>query len=196
MKIFISIFLILILIFTSKIKINVISLKRSQKSLKIDFDVNVAIYLLGIIKIFEITFKNNGIHFMVFLFSYPKKGKIKIHPKGRKTLLENIQKLDLKIEKFDFNLKLGCEDMNIMVFSVFAISTILSIMSAKNSKNINMENFHYKITPIYNMNTLEFNISGKVDIALRKVLKLLISKKKKTYEDYKIFIKLKSPMKI
>lgn len=197
MKIFISIFAILILlIFTSKIKINVISLNKLSRSSKINFNVNVGLYLLGIMKISGITFKNDGMHFLSFVFSYPKIGKVKLKSIEQMSLVETLKILDLKIEKFNLNLRLGCEDMMITVFSVFAISTILSIMSAKNCKNINLKNYYYKITPIYNTNTVTFKLSSQLSVSLKNIFKLITSKKAKADKNYKIYIRAKSPIKI
>lgn len=200
MNIFISIFFALILIIlTSKFKINIKYLQKDQKSLKIHFNVNLGMYLFGFIKIFGITLKEDGIHFLIFRFSY---NKIKIDKESIKmvkefSILDILKSLNLKLEQLNINLNIGCENVMLIVFTVCIISTFLSILSSKNRKQINFKNYYYKITPIYNSNELSFYTSMQISMKILNIIKTLLSTNKNTkkHKQYNFHIN-KSPIKI
>lgn len=193
MKIFISILVILFLIiFTSRIKVNVISSKKATKGEKIQFKVNLGIYLFGIIKIFGINFKQDGVYFLFFSMPY---SKIKINKNELQILkeysiLDSAKLLDLKVNKFYLDLKIGSEEMMLTVFSVFAISTLVSIFLAKHSKGTKRKNYYYKITPMYNVDILEFEISAQVSLKLINFIKNLIATNKNKKQNLKSYQKL------
>lgn len=200
MNILISIFFALILIFlVSKVKINIKHLQKYQKSLKIHFNVNLGVYLFGFIKIFGVTLKEDGIHFLFFRFPY---NKIKIDKKSIKTvkefsIIDILKSLNLKLDKFYINLNIGTENVMLTVFTVFIISTFLSIVSSKNRKQINFKNYYYKITPIYNSNEFIFYTSMQISIKILNIIKTLVSinKNTKKRKQYNFHIN-KSPIKI
>lgn len=177
MKIGISIvFIVIVVLFTSRIKINIPYLNKEPNSFKIKFCINIGLYLFGFLKIFGISLKENEIAFLWFKFSYPK---MKIDSTSMKKVKEIynpklLQTLNIKLEKFNFSLKIGCEDMIITVFSVFMISTLLSILFAQNSKQINLKNCHYEIIPIYNVNCLSFQASTRISINFFNITKAII----------------------
>ncbi len=198
MKILISIFFILIIgIFTSKFKVNTIYLEKQKNSLNIKFNIKLSFYLFGIIPIIGIQFKEDGIYFLCFKFPYKL---LKIEKDSLKILkdfsvINFLKSLHLKLDQLNINLKIGSEDMILTVFSVFAISTFLSILSAKHRKQINLKQYHYKITPIYNTNILSFQISSKLSIKTYHLIKAFRSASKSNKKDNQIHIK-KVPVKI
>ena len=164
MRQLICIFFVVILVYmTSKLKINIQSLTKQENSLKIKFRVNVGIYLLGVIKVFGISFKEDGIHFLFFKISYRE---MKIDQKMVKeiSVWKLLKSLHPKFEQFAFHLKIGSEDVMLTVFSVFAISTFLSMVSAQNRKQINQKNYCYEIMPIYGKNALSFQASSQISM--------------------------------
>jgi len=182
MKILIIIVLALILaLFALKIKINIQRLSKHKKSFKIDFDINMAIYLFDFIKIFSISFKQDGIKFLIFKFSY---NKIKIN----KNKMRNIKKdlvikifKNLKIENLNLNIVLGTENMSITVFSIFVVSALLSILPLVKKEQIDTKKYNYNIVPAYNENVLNFDISAKFSIRLLQLLKILFKKRKNEF---------------
>lgn len=200
MKVLIGIFLGLILAFlTSKFKINIRYLNKEKHSFSVKFNVNLGIYLFGFIKILGISLKEDGMHFLCFRFPY---NKMKIDADSMKILKEFsvwnfLKSLKIKLEKFNLNLKIGTEDMMLTVFLVFALSTFLSILSAKARKQINLKNYYYKITPIYEVNQLSFLFSSQISIKIWNILKSLKSLNETANEkkEYKVHVK-KVPLKI
>lgn len=198
MKILISIFFILIIgIFTSKFKVNTIHLEKQKNSLNIKFNIKLGFYLFGIIKTIGIQFKEDGIYFLCFKFPY---NTLKIDKDSMKlikdfSVINFLKSLHLKIDQLNINLKIGSEDMILTVFSVFVISTFLSILSAKHRKQINLKQYYYKITPIYNTNVLTFQISSKFSMKTYHLIKAFISASKANKKDNQIHVK-EVPVKI
>lgn len=181
MKILSCIFFVVILLYmTSKLKINIRSLTKQENSLKIQFRVNVGIYLLGVIKVFGISFKEDGIHFLCFHFRYPN---VKIDKESMKmfkkfSIIDILKMLKIKLDKFHFNLQIGTEDIMLTVFFVCVISTMLSILSAQNAKSINLKNYDYQIAPIYNKNALSFRNSSQISFSIPRLFKTIALLKK------------------
>ena len=161
MKIFICILVVFIfLLFSTSFKLNVKYLKKNNFSNKINFDVNLGLYLFEVIKIFSINFKNDGIYFMFLKIPYKSLKFYKMDLKKVKEyrLKENFKILNLRIEKMNLIINIGVDDIGATVFAVFVISTFLSIFPIKS--RINANNYSYAINPIYNTNTfgVEFSI--------------------------------------
>jgi len=162
MKIFISIFLILILGFlTSKIKINVISLK----------NVRIEFYIFGIIKIygFKLTdkkkLKKEKFQFLKSVF-----------------ILDFFKILNIKLEKLRVKLEIGTDDVMLTVFLVTFISTFFSIISSINNKK-----YYYNITPVYNKVKLNYEVSAKISINTVNIIKAYkFMNKNKILEDNNI----------
>lgn len=201
MKILISILLILlVMIITSKFKINVILLKQEKNLSKVDFNVKLRLYILGIIKIGGMTLKNDGIHFGRLVIPYRKVKIQDFEMRNWKEIsfLDVFKILDLKFHELKINLGIGTEDVFLTIFSVFAISTLFSIFSARNSEKINRKNFYYNIVPIYNSNELRFEFSAKIEMSMICFIKTLrfINQEAKVKRIYNIHIKQKSPLEI
>lgn len=181
MKILISIFFILaILILTSKIKINMQYLNKDENSFKIRFKMKFGFYLFGFFKIIGITLTEKGIHFLFFRIAYQT---LKIEKDSVKFLKEIslakiLKSLNVKLNTLNLQLKIGSEDMLVTVFLVFAISTLLSILFAKNQNHINIKNTYYKIIPVYNMNSLSFQLSTQISIKTFNIIRTWMSKNK------------------
>lgn len=184
---------------TSKLKINVKSIKKQENSLNIQFNVNVGLYLFGVVKIFGISLKEDAIHFLFFRFP---SNFMKMDQESVKILRNipffNLLKLrSFRLEEFHLDLKIGTEDVIVTVFSVFAISTILSILSARNARQIHTKNYDYKITPIYNANLLSFQVSAKMSIKIFQIIKILsFMKKHQKNKELNKFSSPKVPVKI
>lgn len=181
MKILICIFFVVVLVYlTSKLKINVQSVTKQENWSKIKFHVNVGIYLLGFIKIFGISFKEDGIYFLCFHFAYPS---VKIDKESMKMLkkfsiIHILKMLKIKLNRFHFYLQIGTEDVMLTVFFVYVISTMLSILLARNAPNINLKNYNYQIVPIYNKNALSFRNSAQISLPISCLLKTIVLARK------------------
>ena len=195
----ISIFFVILLAFwTSKVKICIQNFSKNQAFSKIHFHVKLGFYLFGFIKIGSIRLRENGIFLFGFRFAY---NKLKINKDSIKmvtqiSVLEVLKSLHLKLEHLKIDLKIGCEDVMLTVFLVFAISTFLSIFGIQNRKQIKREHFHYQITPIYNRNFLDFELSSQISLKMYDFIKTVLSIQKFTKPKKQPFFLKKVPMKI
>ncbi len=201
MKILISIFFVVFLILvTSKVKINILSLQKDRSSKKVDFDINVGLYLLGIVKILSVHLRKEGIYFLGWSIPYKNLPIDNLKMKDFKMtfVLEFLKILDFRLNEFKVELKIGTEDVLLTAFSVFVISTFFSIFFAKNRRKINQKNYNYHVVPIYNSNELSFRISLKLSINLINLIKALFSQKQKRQVKQKLkkVIEEKSALKI
>lgn len=178
MIIFISIFFILnIIFFTSKLKIKIRNCQKDKFNSNVRFDINIGIYVFGILKIFGFSLNENCIKLLYFKIPYKKLNLKKMNMKNTnfKNLKKSVQKLDFKIEKLDFSLNIGCEENGVVTFFTFAISSVLGILCGKFG---NLDKCYYKINPIYNVNLLEFKIESIFSIKTISIIKFIINYKK------------------
>lgn len=198
MKILICIFFVLLVtFFTSKIKIKIRYLEKDANSFSIKFNINLGLYVFGFVKILGVTLQEDAIHFLFLCIPY---SKMKIDRESMKIVkeipvLDCLELLHLKLDKLNLELKIGSEDMILTVFSVFAISTFLSIVSAQNRKKINLKNYYYKITPIYNTNLLSIELSSQISIKILNIVRLFQFLKKQPNKECQVHVK-KVPLKI
>ena len=148
---------IIIAIFTLKIKINFrdiqisnINEKREQTKLKHHYYIEFEIFILKIIKIAKIKFNNQKMNKAINKMKYKIEDfgverEIRKEIKNRKQLLKAFKHLNLKLEKLNFKLAIGTDGIvsTIGIFTV--ISTIIPILIRNNSDKV-----QYKIEPIYN----------------------------------------------
>ena len=185
MKILISVVVVFFLIiWTSKIKINIEYLNNQNNIRKIKFNINIGIYWLGLIKILGVSLKEDGMKILFFKFRYTKikLNKAKMKNIKKDIVIEILKKL--KLEKLKLNVSLGIEDIGLTVFLTFVISTFLSILPAIKNKQINLKNYYYTVMPVYNRNTFDFDISAKFSIKLINLVKLFTIKKETKTQDF------------
>lgn len=182
MKIFISIFFVLIIgILTSNVKVNIINFEKKKESFELRFNINVGLYLFGFLKIFSINFNEIGIKFCFFRISY---NKIKF----KKNILKDVEEismiyiikaLKIYLKKFNFIMEVGCEVVQVSIFITSIVSIFFSYMMGRNSKQINGEKVFYKIYSNYNSNFLVINFSSILSIKTINIIKLICSYLKK-----------------
>ncbi len=180
-------FVVILACLTSKLKINIQSLTKQKNSMKIRFHVNVGVYLLGFIKIFGISFQENGIQVLDFHFGYPS---VKIAQESMKmfkknSIIEILKSLKIKLDEFYFTMQIGTEDVMLTTFLVALISTFFSVLSEQNAKSINLKNYHYQIMPIYNENALSLKSSFQISLSIFCLVKaiVLVRKQKKLKQE-------------
>lgn len=197
MKIFICVLVVFfILFFSSRLRLNLKYFEKTNFSFNIKFHANVGLYLFGFIKVFGISFKEDGIHFLFFKIPYKK---FKVDKSNMKKYIskENFKNLKPRIEKMNLKLNIGIEDVGLTVFLVFTISTFLSVLSARYRNQINMKNYNYQIIPNYNVNTFGVKLSFKVSENILNLIKtvILFNKIKKQKNTYSKYI-LQNPLRI
>lgn len=189
MKIFICLLVVFfILFFSSRLKLNLEYFEKTNFSSNMKFNANVGLYLCGFIKVFGISFKEDGIYFLFFKIPY-KKFKVDKNNMKKYISKENLKNLEPRIELMNFELNIGIENVRLTVFLVFAISTFLSVLSAKYRNQINMKNYNYQIIPNYNVNTFGVKLSFKVSENILNLVKTIIlfnkiKKQKNTHSKY------------
>ncbi len=167
-------------------------MKKNPQSFKIDFNINVGVYVLDHIKIFGLTFKNDGIHFLCFCFPY---NIIKINQDSLQILKnvsvgKRIKSLPIRLEKLHLELKVGTENILFTVFIVFLMATFLSIFSAKTCEKIHENQIYYRIIPKYHTNEFSFQITSQISLSLFQIIKTLIIAKKENNQSKKFFVKI------
>lgn len=172
MKIFICIFFFLILlVLTSKLKINIERLEKEPNSLKVYFRAKLGIVVLGFLKIFEISLNETEMKFLAFKIPYPKLNREKMKNFRKNSIFSNFKSNNLKLEKLNFNMKIGTESIIFTVFSVFVISTALSALIARNPPKAGTT--YYEVIPVYNSNYLSFKISAVFSMSIIRFIKIL-----------------------
>ena len=195
MKLGIIIFLIFILLLlTSKIKINVVSFEKKKGSFALKFQVKLGFYLFGWIKILGISGKEEGIHFLGFQIPY-RNMKIDKKMIQEVSILSILKSLSFQVDELEMKLKIGTEDMILTVFSVFAISTFFSVLLGKYSHPKKQRKCHYQVMPVYGKNELSFVFSSKISISLFHFLQTFWRIKKMAKSKKKIHLK-NIPLKI
>lgn len=178
MIIFISIFFILyIMFFTSKLKITIKNCQKDKLNFKIKFNINIGIYVFGIVKICEISLDEKCIKILCFNIPYQKLDLKKMNMKNTdfKKIKKSFSKLNLKIDKFNFDLNIGCEEIAVVTFLTFLISSLFSLVLCKFG---NFKNCYYKINPVYNANLLEFKLQSVISVRLINIVILAVNIRK------------------
>ena len=175
MKIFICLLVVFfVLLYMSDLKLNLEKLEKANYCAKVKYSAKLGLYLFGFIKIFGVNFKEDGIHFLFFKIPYKKikidKENLKLYIK-KDNIKENFKNLNLKLEKMNFILNIGVENVQLTVLLTFMISIILSLLPARYLKQINMKNYNYEIIPNYNLNTFVFKFSLKISCKLTNLMK-------------------------
>ena len=177
---------IIIAIFTLKIKINFrdiqisnINEKREQTKLKHHYYIEFEIFILKIIKIAKIKFNNEKMNKAISKVKYKIEDfgvqrEIRKEIKNRRQLIKAFKHLNLKLEKLNLNLEIGTDGIvsTIGIFTV--ISTIVPILIRNNANKV-----QYKILPIYNTgNVVNFWANGITEVYLVHIIYALYTIKK------------------
>ena len=169
------IFALILAFFTSKLKINIISLRKYKNTFKIDFNIKFELYLFGFLRITICNIKQDGIHFLFFVIPYPKMkfDKKSVEFIKDSAILDTIKGFDVRLEMLKLNANIGTANPILVSFLVCAISSYLSFFIAKYRNKINYKKVFYKINPVYNINLLEFDITGKISLKLQNFVKII-----------------------
>ena len=101
--------------------------------------------------------------------------------------IKNIEKLDIKIEKLDLDIKVSLSDSIITAFSVVIITTIISIVLARKIDEYNKNKYIYIVSPVYkNKPTFKVKLNCIIDIKIVHIINviyMLIKKKRSVKYD-------------
>ena len=181
--IFIIIFLINIIIFFSKINIQLINLNinsETKRHLNKDYRIIIKLYILKIIPVIKINITKE------------KMEKLKIKDKIKnieldfiknnnnfdKDSIKAIKKLKIAIKKINLNIKIGTENAALTAIVVPVLSTIIAIFIRKKVKKL--ENQIFIIKPVYhNENEVNISISGIFEIKMKHIINMIYMLNKK-----------------
>lgn len=162
-------FLFVLGIIFSKIKVNIEKIKLDTKGF--DFKIKLDFLWFGILKILKLEFNEVGIKFLKKqikynrLISESKLEKIKKDFKFDIKKIEGIEKLKPKIELIKFNLKVGTEDIFITTFLVTVVSVLITEFFRRKIKKLDFEKTYYRVLPEFNKNVIYYE--GKILIGIK-----------------------------
>lgn len=169
---FCLIFLILGLLF-SKIKIDIESFEINLN--KINFKINLSLFLFGFIKIFTAKISEKGIKIFgkIYTFKAFFKKNLKDILKNKNEDKKILKKLKIKIDYANFKLKLGIDNVFITAFLVTAISGIIAITFNKKIKFAKLKKCKYVVLPEFNKNEINYKGILKLSINCINLLNLI-----------------------
>lgn len=188
--------LLIIGILFSKVKINIIHLEVESQMKKTNkkYAINLGLYIYGKIKIFGITFEENGIKFLWKRIKYSKFKNAKICEYLKKVNIKEVEKdfklkelkgLKPELEKLDLNLDLGFESVLLTSFMIFAISTLLSLVVKDSVKKYNPTKYRYKIIPHYrSQNTISLKLNCIIAIKSVHIMLILLNYRRRRVKKY------------
>ncbi len=183
-------------IYFSKIKIHIkyLEYEKLQEKVKLQYNINLGIFLYGNIKILGIRFEEDGMHFLWKKISYEVMKESHMFTKITKENVRDfekdfqwsdLKKLKPKLEKLDLNLDLGFKNVLLTSFMIFAISTILSIAVRDSVKRYNPVKYQYIITPYYkNTNIVSLKANSIIAIKTAHIMNILLNYKKRRVKNY------------
>ena len=189
---FILLFLVIniILIFFSKIQIQINNLKIStgeKRHINKNYEIIIKLYTLKKIPILKSVItkeklEKNKLKEKIQKIDFDK---IKNQNEYNKKAISALKKIDINIKKIDLNMFLGTENATITALIIPVISTIISIFLRRKVKDYN--NQKYVINPVYlNRNILNISLSGIFEFKLWNIIIIIINilnKNKKSLEN-------------
>ena len=156
-----------------KICLNDVDINNSKESDGIikKFDGRLILYLFGIIKIISLKFDKTILTKYTFEDFVNNKTNEKI---VKAFNIKDIKLINLKLEKLDFVSNIGTEDVIITSIIIFVLSSILTYAVSRNIKNNSVQNYKYKLNPIYaNKNIFIFKLNCIISMNVAHIIYML-----------------------
>ena len=150
-------------ILLSSIELELVNIDVTEK--KCDFKWNILLKIFYFLKIKIFVLDKYGIKFFNKTFLYKNLILNKSTFKLNNEIIDLIKKLNIKINKSEFEIYVGLIDITPTNIAVVMFSSIMPCLLKKNNKKIK-----YKILPEYNR--LHFKFNGKISISI-SILNLL-----------------------
>ena len=177
---FILLFLVIniILIFFSKIQIQINNLKIStgeKRHINKNYEIIIKLYILKKIPIFKSVItkeklEKNNLKEKIQKIDFEK---IKKQNDYNKEAISALKKIDINIKKIDINMFIGTENATATALIIPVISTIISMFFRKKVKDYNNQKFI--INPVYlNQNILNISLSGIFEFKLWNIISIII----------------------
>ena len=182
------IIIITVILFFSKINIQIINLKfnsQKEKYLNEDYMFIVQLYVFDKVPLIKTRITKQKLEKINFK---DKIRKIYLNELGKnikfnKNIKKNIKKLDISIKEINLKINLGTENSAITSLLVPAISTTIAILLKKKIKNLKKQKFIVK--PIYqNKNIIYLDISGIFEIKIVNIINIIYTLTRKGVNKY------------
>lgn len=181
---FILLILILGIIFLKvKISAKSLNLELFRKDLKkAEYDIRVSLYFLGFIKIGSIKIRN-GIVELFFIKKtiddlkksnlYVKNIKPKFAQMSNKKKLNDLKKINFRLEDLRLNLELGTDSVVITSMLVGIISAIISSSMQIYIEKFNKEKYKWRVLPNFEEN-LFINLNASLNLSYSPILNKIV----------------------
>lgn len=187
----IAIILLGIILFFSKIRIEIINFRfdsQLRRHINKDYKIIIKLKAFGLIPIFKINITKTKLEKMK-LKEKIKNVDFKVledNHKLDKKILKAIKNLKLSIKNINLRLDIGTENATLTSIIVPAISTVIAIVLRKKVKKF--ENQIFMINPIYqNQNLVNLFVSGIFEIKMSHIINIIYilnKKEKKGVKEY------------
>lgn len=179
----IAIILLGIILFFSKIRIEIINFRfdsQLRRHINKDYKIIIKLKAFGLIPIFKINITKTKLERMRV------KERIKNidfdvlenNYKLDKRMLKAMRNLNISIENINLHIDIGTENASLTSIIVPSISTIIAIVLRKKVKNF--ENQIFIINPIYqNQNLINLSVSGIFEIKMSHIINIIYILNKK-----------------
>ena len=172
---FLIIYLLALIVYLSTIEIEIkrLEIEKKQKEKPEINDIIIRAYLkIGKIKYFRITINKEKLEKL----NYKNKNLLQT----RKQYFNSNYKLKINLEKLDFNLELGSENIIALTYIVTLLNIFISIFLGKIANKINSKDYQYRITPI-KTKEIYFNLSINCifSIKIANIINVVLKKRGK-----------------
>lgn len=180
--------LIAIILFFSKIRIEIINFKfnsLNQRHINKDYEIIIKLCILGGLPIFKIKVTKMKLEKMKVKEKI-KKIDFTVFEKNislDKEILQMVKKLNILIKKINLHIDIGTENASFTSIIVPAISTIIAIILRKKVKKF--ENQIFMINPIYqNQNLVNLSVSGIFEVKISHIINIIYILNRKGVKEY------------
>lgn len=187
--ILIAFFIFGIIIYFSKIQIQINNFKfssRTKRHINKDYEFIVKLRVLGFIPIFKIPITKTKLEKMKVKEKVKKIDfkKIEENPSLNRKIIEAIKSLKFSISNVDLYIEIGTENASLTSIIVPAISTIVALLFRKKVKKVKEQRFI--VQPIYqNQNLVNLSFEGIFEIKISHIINIIYRFYKKEKEGVK-----------
>ncbi len=169
--------LIAIILFFSKIRIEIINFKfnsLNQRHINKDYEIIIKLCILGGLPIFKIKVTKMKLEKMRVKEKIERINFTELERKVplNKETFQTIKKLDIMIKNINLYIDIGTENAILTSMVVPAISTIIAIILRKKIKKF--ENQIFIMNPVYqNQNLVNLFVSGIFEVKMRHIINII-----------------------
>lgn len=149
----------------------------NSNQLEFSYLIYLGLYLGGKIKIIEVTLDKTKIKNSKLFCKMKNQNMIK--EMSKMDIFENLKVLKLNVESFKLDLQLGTENVIFTTYAVAIISTVISILIGIKIKNYNKEQHYFKVSPIFNKNTIDLRFESIIYLKKAHIIRIIYKELKR-----------------